>query len=108
MYLGIISYLRCILKVSSQTLHFSLYHFAPDTLFSVHSYLSGCLIITGELLLLARCEAGLAAMADGGCGALPLVLARTDLEGEDCGRRRRSQILTELTETEQLHSKVKN
>ena len=46
------------------------------------------------MLLLARCEAGLAAMADGGCGALPLVLARPDLDGEDCGGGRSSQILT--------------
>ena len=45
------------------------------------SHLSGCLIITGELLLLARCETGLA-MADGGCGARPFVLD-TVLEGED-------------------------
>ena len=45
------------------------------------AYLRGCLFITGELLLLARCEIELA-KADGGCGARPFVLDAV-LEGED-------------------------
>ena len=49
--------------------------------FVERGYLRGCLIITGELFLLARCETGLA-MAEGGCGARPFVLDAV-LEGED-------------------------
>ena len=49
--------------------------------FVERGYLRGCLIITGELLLLARCEIELT-KADGGCGARPFVLDAV-LEGED-------------------------
>ena len=47
----------------------------------IHDYLKGCLIITGESLRLASCEAGLA-MAEGGCGARPLELDAVR-DGED-------------------------
>ena len=47
----------------------------------MHDYLKGCLIITGEPLWLASCEAGLA-MAEGGCGARPLELDAVR-DGED-------------------------